>query len=195
MIVVFVMKFAGGAWALAIVIPLIMLFMLYTHRHYVYFGKALSIEGYHYHYKESQSRDMLPCVVLIHNMNRALLKTVDYAKDISSDLVALHITSASEQTEELKKQWEELKIKVPLVVIPAPYRDILPPLDQYITERESKLAHGQRLTVVLTKFVGGGWRDDIFHNQTTFFIESKLVKHKDVVTVLVPYLYRVKGEG
>ena len=194
MIVVFVMKFSGGAWALAIVIPLIMLFMLYTHRHYVYFGEAINIEGYNYHYKESQSKDTLPCVVLIHNMNRASLKTLDYAKDISSNLVALHFSSAQEQTEELKKQWEEFKITVPLTVIPAPYRDILLPLDQYITSREVQLAHGQRLTVVLTKFIGGGWRDNIFHNQTSFFIESKLVKHKDVVTVLVPYLYRVKGE-
>ena len=136
---------------------------------------------------------MLPCVVLIHNMSRASLKTVDYTKDITSDLVALHITSALEHTEELKKKWEEFKITVPLIIIPAPYRDILQPLDQYITERETKLAHGQRLTVVLTKFVGGGWRDNIFHNQTSYFIESKLVKHKDVVTVLVPYLYRTNN--
>ena len=193
-IVVFVMKFSGGAWALAIVIPLIMLFMLYTHRHYTFFGKAINIEGYDYHYKESQSKDTLPCVVLIHNMNRASLKTLDYAKDISSNLVALHISSAQEQTEELKKQWEEFKITVPLMIVPAPYREILHPLDQYITDRESKLEHGQRLTVVLTKFISGGWRDNIFHNQTAYFIESKLVKHKNVVTVLVPYLYRVKGE-
>jgi len=194
MVVVFVMKFSGGAWVLAIVIPLIMLFMLYTHRHYTYFGKAISIEGYDYHYEESKSRDMLPCVVLIHNMNKASLKTFDYAKDISSNIVALHISTTPDHTKELKRQWEEFKITVPLTIIPTPYRDILQPLDQYIADRESKLLHGQRLTVVLTKFIGSGWQDRIFHNQTSYFIESKLVKHKNVVTVLVPYLYRAKDE-
>lgn|GEM_PF-6183059 len=47
-IVVFVMKFADGAWALLLVIPLIVLFMSYTHRHYYRFGKAISLEGYVY---------------------------------------------------------------------------------------------------------------------------------------------------
>jgi uncharacterized membrane protein len=191
-IVVFVMKFTSGAWVLVIIIPLIMLFMSYTHRHYIKFGKAISTEGYDYHYIKSQSRDKLPCIVLIHNMSRAALKTFDYAKDISSDITALHISTTPSHTELLKKQWEELKIGLPLTIIPAPYRNVLQPLQRYISEREATLSKGQNLTVVLTKFVGSGWRDQIFHNQTTFFIESILGKHKNVATVLVPYLYSIK---
>jgi len=193
-IVVFAMKFSGGAWALAVIIPLIMFFMSYTHRHYYNFNKAISIEGYNYQYEESKSCDKLPCIVLIHNMNKASLKTLDYAKDISSNITALHISTTPEHTELLKKQWENFKITVPLTIIPAPYRDILQPLEQYISGRESNIAHGLRLTVVLTKFVGSGWHDKLFHNQTTYFIESKLGKHQNVVTVLVPYLYSAKGK-
>lgn len=189
-IVVFAMKFSDGAWALIIVIPLVMFFMSFTHRYYLEFGKAISSEGYDYHYTESKSRDKLPCVVLIHNMSKAALKTFDYAKDISSDITVLHVSSTPEHTEQLKKEWEELGIGVPLTIIPAPYRDILQPLNQYISERESELGKGQNLTVVLTKFVGGGWRDKIFHNQTAFFIESKLGRHRNVITVLVPYLVK-----
>ena len=192
-IVVFVMKFRGGAWALAIVIPLIMFFMNYTHRYYSQFTREISIEGYDYLYKESKSRDKLPCIVLIHNMNKATLKTFDYAKDISSDITALHISTTPAHTELLKKQWEDLKIGVPLTILPTPYRNIFQPLDQYVSERESTLAKGQNLTVILTKFVGNDWRNRIFHNQTTFFIEGKLGKHKNVCTVLVPYLYSTKN--
>lgn len=194
-IVVFLMKFSSGAWALIIIIPLIMLFMSYTHRHYYRLNKVISTEGYEYQYKESKSRDKLPCIVLIHNMNKAMLKTFDYAKDISSDITALHISTTPEHTEKLKKQWEGFHITVPLTVIPAPFRDIISPLEQYISERESELAKGKNLTVVLTKFVGGGWRDKIFHNQTAFFIMSKLGKHKNVATVLVPFIYGVKGKS
>ena len=189
-IIVFVMKFSGGAWALIIAFPLIMFFMSYTHKHYLRFGKAISIEGYDYHYKESRSKDHLPCVVLIHNMNKASLKTFDYAKEISSDITAIHISSDTSQTELLQKQWAEMGITVPLTVIPAQFRDVIAPLEQYISDRDANLEFGQKLTVILTKFVGGGWHNEIFHNQTTFFIERKLSGHKNVVTVLVPYVYK-----
>jgi len=191
-IVVFVMKFSGGAWVLAIVIPLIMSFMAFTKRHYTRFGEAISVGGYDYQYEESESHDKLPCVILIHNMSRASLKTLDYAKDISSDVTALHISTTPEHTEKLKKQWEEYGITVPLTVIEAPYRDILQPLEQYIYERESALGNRQSLTVVLTKFVGNGIIDKLFHNQTTYFIVSKLDKHRKVAITLVPYRYSTK---
>ena len=194
-IIVFAMKFAGGAWALAIVIPLIMLFMSYTHRHYFKFNRAIGMEGYEYHYKESKSRDKLPCVVLIHNVNRASLKTFDYARAVSSNITALHISTTPAHTEELRRRWEALGITVPLTVIDAPYRDVIPPLDQYISEREAGLGHGQHLTVVLTKFVGDGWRNKIFHNQTSYFIANQLSRHKKVATVLVPYIYSTKGKS
>ena len=48
---------------------------------------------------------------------------------------------------------------------------------------------------MLSKFVGSGWRDAIYHNQTTFFIERSLVRHRNIATVLVPYLYNRPGVG
>ncbi|MCL2463204.1 MAG: APC family permease [Defluviitaleaceae bacterium] len=188
-VVVFTMKFEYGAWVLLIVIPLIIFFMHRTHRHYEEFAKSISAEGYDYHYTESKSRDKLPCVILVHSINKAMLKTLDYAKDISSDVTALHISTSDDATEDLKQQWADLGITIPLEVVETAYRDIMPPLEKYITEREKKLGKGQNLTVVLTKFVGTGWRDMIYHNQTTFFIESHLGNHRNIATILVPYLY------
>ena len=191
-VVVFVTKFEHGSWVLLIAIPLIMVFMSFTHKHYSIFLKAIGVDGYNYVYKESKSHDVLPCIVMIHNMNKASLKTFDYAKDISSDVTVLHISTTPTHTEKLKMQWEEAGIGVPLTIIEAPYRNIFDPLEEYVRMRESQLQKGQNLTVVLTKFVGNGWFDKMFHNQTTFFIENKLDKHKNVATVLVPYIYHRK---
>ena len=190
--VVFVTKFTAGAWMLAVAIPFIMLFMSKTHKHYIMFGKEITADGYDYKYVESKSGDKLPCIVLTHNMNKAMLKTFDYAKDISSDITALHISTTPQHTEKLKQQWNEMGISVPLTIIEAPYREILTPLEEYVSKREKELKKGENLTVILTKFVGNGWRDALFHNQTSFFIESKLSRHKNIVTVLVPYLYKNK---
>ena len=188
-IVVFTTKFIYGAWALLIVIPLIIYFMLRTRKHYCGFAKAIDAKGYDYHYTESKSRDKLPCVILVHNMNKAMLKTLDYAKDISSDVTALHISTSDDATEVLQEKWAEYQIAIPLTIIPTSYRDIMSPLEQYMSEREAQLGKGENLTVVLTKFVGNSWHDIIYHNQTTFFIESRLGRHRNIATILVPYIY------
>jgi len=191
-VIVFTTKFEQGSWVLLVAIPIIMMFMSFTHKHYSIFQKAINPDEYNYVYTESKSHDKLPCIVLIHNMNKASLKTFDYAKDISSDITVLHISTTHSHTEKLKKQWAEKGIGIPLTIIDAPYRNIFVPLEEYVSERESQLQKGQNLTVVLTKFVGNGWIDKMFHNQTTFFIENKLDKHKNVAIVRVPYIYHRK---
>ncbi|MCL2813346.1 MAG: APC family permease [Oscillospiraceae bacterium] len=190
-IIVFAMKFASGAWVIAIIIPLIMLFMAFTRREYVKFEKDVSIENYDYKYKGNKSNNTKPCIVLVHNMNKGTLKTLDYALDISSNITALHISRTLSHTKLLQKQWDEMKIDIPLTVIPAPHREIMQPLIDYITEREKQLNKSEHLTVVLTKYIGD-WKYRIFHNQTSLFIENRLSGHKDSVTVLVPYVYSEK---
>lgn len=196
-IVVFTTKFTHGAWALLIITPLLMWFMSETHKHYFRFLKGISILGYNYQYKPSTSNNTFPCIVMINKMNRAALKTFDYANKISSNVTALHISVSSTETERLKRQWQDLKIGVPLTVIYTPYRDITTPIEEYVSARESELKEGENLTIVLTRISGNGWKDAIFHNQTTFFIEKELRKHENIATILVPYFYnkpRVVGQ-
>lgn len=188
-IVVFTTKFSHGSWALLIVAPLLMLFMDATHKHYLRFLKGISVLGYDYKYKESVSSDVFPCVVLINKINRAALKTLDYANKITSNLTALHISVSHEDTKKLQKQWENLKIGVPLKIIYTPYRDIVTPIREYIKERSEQLEEGENLTVVLTRISGNDFLNKLYHNQTTFFIEKELRKYENVATILVPYFY------
>ncbi len=188
-IVVFTTKFSHGSWALLIVAPLLMLFMDATHKHYLRFLKGISVLGYDYKYKESVSSDVFPCVVLINKINRAALKTLDYANKITSNLTALHISVSHEDTKKLQKQWENLKIGVPLKIIYTPYRDIVTPIREYVKERSEQLEDGENLTVVLTRISGNDFLNKLYHNQTTFFIEKELRKYENVATILVPYFY------
>jgi len=186
-IVVLAMRFSEGAWVIAIIIPLIMWFMSFTHKNYHRFSVAISAEGYDYHYKSAQGASPAPCVVLVHYMNKGTLKALDYAMEISSNVTALHIDTTPAHTELLQEQWEALEIGIPLTVIPAPYREMLEPLHDYITEREAQLEEGEHLTVVLTKFMGDRYFR-LFHNQTPLYIEQQLSRHKNVVTSVVPFI-------
>lgn len=63
------------------------------------------------------------------------------------------------------------------------------PLEEYINAKEARLASGDTITVVMSRFVEEHLFDNILHNQTAYFIERRLRTHRDVATVLVPYLY------
>ena len=194
-IVVFTTKFIHGSWVLLILIPLMMWFMSSTQKHYLKFLKGISMLGWEYHYKESPSSDVFPCVVLVNKINRAALKTFDYANKITSNVTVLHVSVSEEETETLKHQWEELKMGVPLTIIYTPYRDIVAKIIKYVDSRRAELTPGENLTVVLTRISGSGILDEIYHNQTTFFIEQELRKFENVATTLVPYFYSRKHKN
>ena len=194
-IVVFTTKFIHGSWVLLILIPLMMWFMSSTQKHYLKFLKGISMLGWEYHYKESPSSDVFPCVVLVNKINRAALKTFDYANKITSNVTVLHVSVSEEETETLKHQWEELKMGVPLTIIYTPYRDIVAKIIKYVDGRRAELTPGENLTVVLTRISGSGILDEIYHNQTTFFIEQELRKFENVATTLVPYFYSRKHKN
>ena len=45
------------------------------------------------------------------------------------------------------------------------------------------------ITIVMSRFMEESWFANILHNQTTYFIMQRLRRHRNVSTVLVPYLY------
>lgn len=41
----------------------------------------------------------------------------------------------------------------------------------------------------MCRFIEESWFANILHNQTTYFIMQRMRKHRNVSTVLVPYIY------
>lgn len=190
LIVVFSFKFKEGAWALAIVIPTLMFVMSRIKRHYSKVGNQLAVaDNVEQIFHKDLKPNNTPCIILIRNVNKASIKTLNYAKTISSNLTALHISDNDESTIPIQEQWEKLNSDIRLDIIKAPYRDVITPLDEYLSKMESELPNDQKLTVIMTKFVEKTQSLRLLHNQTTYFLESRLSKHKDIITVLVPYIY------
>ena len=188
--VVFVTKFQDGAWILAVIIPILVYLMINIKKHYEEVQKQLSLEGYNYKCKPSISTNQEPCVLLLSNLNRSTIKTISYAKTISSNITAVHISTKKSITDNIINQWNELEIDIPLVILYSQYRSILGPLREYIDTREKQLKDKEHLTVIMTKYIATHWYEFFLHNQTTYMIENILGKHKDVVTLLVPYIYK-----
>lgn len=181
-------KWTEGSWILLIVLPILIIIMLRIKEHYNYVGKQLELKQFYPYYDNTKTHKS-QCIVLVQTINKSLLKSLNYANSISDNVIALHVCRHPEHAEQLRKQWESLNLPIKLEVVLTPYHDIIKPFDEYIWERESKLQHGENLSVIIVKFVSEHWYDAILHNQTTYFIERILSRHKNVSSIILPFHY------
>ncbi len=187
-VIVFCMKFIDGAWILAIALPVLMFGMYSINKYYSKVGAQLKLEKFYPYYDKEIVRST-QCIVLIHDINKPFLKAINYANSISNNITALHVCRHPEHAQELRRQWTELKMPVPLEIIETPYRDIIHPMDEYLWKRERALNHGENISVILIKFITEHRYDNLLHNQTTYFVSQHLSKHKNVSTVILPFHY------
>ena len=187
-IVNMVLKFRDGAYYVIIAIPIIMALMLYIKRHYSFVGKQLELKRFYPYYDKTKARSS-QCIVLVQTINKSLLKSLNYANSISDHITALHVCRHPEHAQQLREQWDSLRIPVPLEIVLTPYQDIIQPFNEYISGREAKLNHGENLSVIIVKFVSDHWYDSILHNQTTYFLERVLSRHKNVSSIIMPFHY------
>lgn len=188
LIVVFFTKFLDGAWILAIAIPAIMFLMLSINKHYSNIGKEIRLEEFNPYYQNG-GVSSTKCILLVHDINKPFLKAINYANSISKDITAVHVCRHPEHANELRAEWERLKIPYELKIIETPYRDIIHPMDDYLWEMEKTLKPGENISVIMMKFITANWFDSILHNQTSYFIAQHLSKHKNVSTIQIPFHY------
>lgn len=181
-------KFTEGAYMIVIAIPVLMILMTYVERHYAKVGHELRLEKFYPYYDKNTERST-QVIVLMQSINKSLLKSLNYANSISDHITALHICRHEEHARQLQAEWAKLDIPVKLEIVLTPYQDIISPLDKYIHKREAALKHGETLSVIIIKFVSEHWYDVILHNQTTYFLERVLSKHKNVSSIILPFHY------
>jgi len=192
-IIVFFTKFADGAWILAIALPIIIFGMYFTKRCYSFTQEQIKLEAFNPYYNKNAVTST-QCILLINDINKPFLKAINYANSISNNIMALHVCQHHEHALALRKKWKELDIPFELVIIETPYRDIIKPLDHYLWHREKELKHGENISVIMIKFISDSWYDKILHNQTAYFLEHNLSKHKNISTVIVPFHYKFDQE-
>lgn len=196
-VVVTISKFTLGAWMVLVLIPLIAAMMWAIAHHYRNVQDALTAPW------RMPTRDRpLPAprpgppvvVVPVSRLDRATLRAVAFARSISPDVTAVHITDDPEQGDALKERWDGQIADVPLVIVESPYRALLPPLLAYIEEKDSQ-DRGRPITVVLSEFVPHHFWEYFLHNQTAFRLKLRLFFRPNTIVVDVPYHLDTAGEG
>jgi amino acid transporter len=130
----------------------------------------------------------LPQTVLVpvEGIDKAVLRTLAYARSISANTTAIHVTDDREAAERLRRQWEESVLDIPLVIVESPYRSLVEPILAYVDALDRKQPE-QVITVVLPEFITRRFWHRFLHNQLSLRLKRALINRPNTVVVDVPY--------
>ncbi|MBA2370972.1 MAG: hypothetical protein H0V71_04930 [Chloroflexi bacterium] len=118
-------------------------------------------------------------------IDRAALQAIAFARSISRNAKAVHISTSDASAEEFRRRWQRWNTGVSLDIIVSPYRSLIVPLLRYIDAIVK--SEQQPITVVLAEFVPRHWWEWILHSQTATRLKAALLFRPHTIVIDVPY--------
>jgi len=183
MIVFTVTKFKDGAWIIILLIPLLVAAFWGIHMHYRGLAKHLSLDNYGSQPYLARNRVIIP----IASVHRGTLEALRYAKTLSDDVTAVHISIDTSQAEKVREKWEVWGEGIRLLILESPYRLMVEPLLDYITEIHRQLNPNETITIVVPQFIPKHRWNYLLHTRTADTLRRILLNWPEVVIIEVPY--------
>lgn len=179
-----VTKFQDGAYVILILIPSLIWILWKIHTHYKKLATKLSLENFGIIPPYSiRHRVIMP----VSGVHQGTLSALRYARMLSDDVTAVHITIEPEDAEKVRKKWETWGEGVRLVMLNSPYRLFIEPLLEYITDISEKRQPGETITVVVPEFVSENKITGALHTNTANILRDQLRLQHGIVITNVPY--------
>jgi hypothetical protein len=179
--VVGITNFTKGAWVVLLLIPVLILMFRAINGHYARAAGELAAQT-----PLDPDEIEHTVIVPIAAVNRVARQTLAYARSISPNVTAIHITDDENAIEQMRRDWKALGTDIPLVIIESPYRSVVGPLLSYLDEIDRQRPD-DTLTVVLPEFIARHWWEQTLHNQTALRIKAALLFRPGTVVTSVPY--------
>jgi amino acid transporter len=178
-----VTKFTDGAYVVIILLPVLVLAFYAIHRHYKNLAKHLSLDTFAYAGRIARHRVIIP----IGGVHRGTLAALRYAKTLSDDITAVHVSIDENESQKVQQKWETYGDGTRLVILESPYRVFLEPLLKYIDEIDETRQANDIITIVVPEFVPRNVLANTLHTQTAMELRMALRFRKDIVITNVPY--------
>ena len=176
-----VVKFHDGAWMILILIPVFVLLFGAIKHHYNGTARQLSLQNYCP--AQIQCNQVL---VLVPDLHRGVLPALNYARALSPDARALHVSIDPQKEARLRERWELYGRGVTLEFLPSPYRALAAPVLNYI-DALKKRDPDCLITLVIPEAIPTAWWARALHGQTALMLLWKLRSRPGVVAINVPY--------
>ena len=182
LLIVLVTKFTHGAWLVVIAMPLVYALMTGISRHY----RAVTDE-----LRPAPAGVLLPSrihvVVLVSRLNTPALRAIAYARATRpTTLTAVTVRTDDDETEQLRRDWVERDIPVPLTILDSSYRDVTRPVIEHIRNLRAQRPRDV-VAVYLPEYVVGHWWEQVLHNQSALRLKARLIFVPGVMVTNVPY--------
>ncbi len=179
-----VTKFNDGAWIVLFLTPALIGIFLWIHRHYTSVASRLSLENY----GEPPPYNVRHRVLVpVSNIHQGTLAALRYARMMSDDVTAIHVSVEPADTEKARRKWETWGRGTRLVILDSPYRLFLEPLLSYIKEILESRQPNETITIVVPHFVSEKRVYNALHMQTAELLRRELLATPGVVITEVPY--------
>jgi amino acid transporter len=182
-IIVATTKFLTGAWIVLLLAPMLIGLMLGIRRHYRAVETALAPSiG-----ETGAAEHREPIVIVpIARLDRPALGAIAFARTLSPQASAVHITNDAAQAATLREEWSDLNNGMELVVVESPYRALMGPLLRYMDALQA-LDPTRPIVVVLSEIVPRHWWENFLHNQSSLRLKLRLFGRRNTIVADVPY--------
>jgi amino acid transporter len=183
MMVFAITKFTDGAWVVLIIIPALVYILAMIHRHYRLLAADLSLENYGAPPLMKRHRVILP----VSGVHQGSLAALRYAKSLSDDVTAVHVSLDPDETQKLLDKWDTWGEGVRMITLDSQYRLLLEPLLEYIEEVAEQCQPNETITIVVPQFVPKHWYHNLLHTNAAFMLRMALLFKPGIVITDVPY--------
>ena len=184
MVVFAATKFMDGAWVVLILTPVLVTIFFSIHHHYKDLAKKLSLDNF----AAVPSHNLRHRVIMpVSGVHQGTLAALRYARNLSADITAVHVSIEPAESEKVRKKWEAWGEGVRMVILNSPYRVLLEPLLEYIKDIARQRQPGETMTIVVPEFISNNRITDALHMNTADYLRSQLKRYPGIVIIDVPY--------
>ncbi len=192
MVVFAATKFKEGAWVVLILTPVLVSIFFSIHHHYKGLAKKLSLDNFGAIPPHTIRHRVIMPVSGVHQGTLAALR---YARMLSDDITAVHVTIEPKDAEKVRQKWETWGEGIRMVMLDSPYRLFLEPLLAYIADIARQRQPGETITIVVPEFISNSRLTDTLHTNTAELLRSQLKRQHGIVIINVPYHVHEEDDG
>lgn len=184
MVIFAVTKFREGAWVVLIIIPLLVKFFFTINHHYKDLASKLSLDRFGgLPARRTRHRVILP----VSGIHQGALEALRYAKLLSDDVTAIHVSIDPAETEKVQKKWKIWGEGTRLIILDSPFRLLIEPLLEYVEELVKNSQPNETITIVVPQFMPSQRWHQALHMRTADVLRQELLSTHGVVITDVPY--------
>jgi hypothetical protein len=167
-----------------IVIPILVSIFFTIHHHYKDLANHLTLNRFSgLPERHTRHRVIMP----ISGIHQGTLEALRYAKLLSDDVTAVHVSIDPTETEKVQKKWRMWGEGTRLVILDSPFRLFVEPLLSYLEDIIDQRQPNETITVVVPEFIPSKRWHNALHMRTANVLRQELLTKHGVVVTDVPY--------